>query len=78
MIGSYASKKEKLVIGLMSGTSLDGVDAALVRLSGSGLETKAELVHFISRGYEPEVRERLINGGNIKAVIDKFAVKKIK
>lgn len=59
MIGSYAAKREKLVIGLMSGTSLDGVDAALVRLTGSGLETKADLIHFTSRGYEPKVRERL-------------------
>lgn len=59
MIGSYASKAEKWVIGLMSGTSLDGVDAALVRLSGCGLDTKVELVHFASRAYDPEIRERL-------------------
>ena len=59
MIGSYAAKPFKLVIGLMSGTSLDGIDAALVRVSGCGSDTKAELVHFVSRSYEPELRERL-------------------
>lgn len=59
MIASYTSKPAKLVVGLMSGTSLDGVDAAVVRLTGSGLGTKAELVHYVNRPYSDDVRERL-------------------
>ena len=35
-----------LAVGLMSGTSLDGVDAALVDVSGEGMGTSARLVAF--------------------------------
>jgi len=59
MIGGYTSKPSRLVVGLMSGTSLDGIDAAVVRLTGSGLTAKAELVAFASRAYDDATRERL-------------------
>ncbi|MCI3918836.1 anhydro-N-acetylmuramic acid kinase [Paenibacillus sp. TRM 82003] len=59
MIGDYAAKESRIVVGLMSGTSLDGVDAAVVRLKGSGLATQVELIGFVSRPYEDELRERL-------------------
>jgi anhydro-N-acetylmuramic acid kinase len=59
MIGDYIAKPSRLVVGLMSGTSLDGIDAAVVRLSGSGLTTKADLVRFVSRPYDDATRERL-------------------
>lgn len=48
-----------VVVGLMSGTSLDGMDAAIVRINGGGLEASVELLHYYSKPYEPELRERL-------------------
>ncbi|MGB7292919.1 MAG: anhydro-N-acetylmuramic acid kinase [Thermodesulfobacteriota bacterium] len=50
-------KKERLVVGLMSGTSMDGIDAALLRITGSGLDTRFELIKFICIPYEPRIIE---------------------
>ncbi len=58
---SSLNKNNKLVIGLISGTSKDGIDAALVKLTGSGVDTKIELLKFICTPYNVEVRERLDN-----------------
>jgi len=53
-------KPEKLVIGLMSGTSADGIDAALVRIQGNGTSTKLRLLAFDTRPYSVEVREKVL------------------
>ncbi len=53
-------KDPKLVVGLMSGTSLDGVDAALVEISGSGLSIKARLRHLTSIPFMPDVHQELL------------------
>ena len=55
-----ASKSEKLVIGLMSGTSCDGIDASLVKIRGSYKDTKVEEIAFITIPYEESVRAELL------------------
>jgi anhydro-N-acetylmuramic acid kinase len=47
---------ERLIVGLMSGTSLDGLDVALCRFRRHGIQTKAELLHFCTIPYEEEVK----------------------
>ena len=49
---NIAQKPTKLGIGLMSGTSLDGLDIALCRFEGHGLETKFELLNFVTVPYD--------------------------
>lgn len=51
-----ANKNERIVIGLMSGTSVDGIDAALVRIKGSGTGTKVELIHFENFLFDDKTR----------------------
>lgn len=53
-------KNPKLVVGLMSGTSLDGVDAALVRIVRSEQDCSVQLEHFITNPYPEEVRQALL------------------
>ncbi|GIW70873.1 MAG: anhydro-N-acetylmuramic acid kinase [Planctomycetota bacterium] len=52
-------KRERLVVGLMSGTSVDGVDAALVRITGAGPGCGVELLAFYRQPYEASLRERI-------------------
>ena len=57
------TERPTLAVGLMSGTSLDGMDAALVRLTGP---TRAELLDFVTRPYTEaergELRRALVGG----------------
>ncbi len=45
------------VIGLASGSSGDGVDAALVELQGVGLEMRSRLLHALEQPFPAELRE---------------------
>ena len=49
----------KFAIGLMSGTSVDGIDAALVKISGAGLDTRVSLVSFITLPFSEEKYESI-------------------
>src|SRR5829696_4415107 len=56
---SIAEKQTRHIIGLMSGTSLDGLDIALCAIEGSGLNTKLSLKQFTTIPYPPDVKEKI-------------------
>ena len=53
-------KKSLLVLGLMSGTSADGIEAALVRISGAPPKLKSKLVGHTSRPIPKPIRSKIL------------------
>ncbi len=59
-LSAIASKESRHILGLMSGTSMDGLDVALCRIVGHGFDTEFELLEFTtiphSEDYQHKVR----------------------
>jgi anhydro-N-acetylmuramic acid kinase len=54
------SKKPMLVLGMMSGTSADGIDIALARISGAPPELNAKLLGHTSAKFPPAIRKEIL------------------
>jgi anhydro-N-acetylmuramic acid kinase len=65
---AIAQKKQRRIIGLMSGTSVDGLDIAYCTISGDGHETVSELTAFETIAYDPDFK------AEIKSVFSKKEV----
>ena len=56
---SIAKKKERTIIGLMSGTSMDGLDIALCKFRNSGGDTEIELVDFDTISFAEDIKDEI-------------------
>jgi anhydro-N-acetylmuramic acid kinase len=54
-----SKKPTRNIIGLMSGTSLDGLDIALCRIKGHGSKTKIDLTHFDTIDYTEDIKNEI-------------------
>lgn len=55
-LSGLLNKRTKTVIGLLSGTSVDAVDAILLQISGSGLSSKIKVIDFTSHLIPEKIR----------------------
>lgn len=65
---ALARKPERLVVGLNSGTSVDGVDAALVRFRGTGADVRLEVLGAVDVPHPAALRARLLRAPDLSCV----------
>ncbi len=58
-LSQIAQKEERIIIGLMSGTSLDGLDIALCKVKGSGMVTEVQIIQFVTVPYSNDFKNKI-------------------
>jgi len=56
---NIAQKETRKILGLMSGTSLDGLDIALCAVSGSGENTEVKILEFETISYSEDIKNEI-------------------
>jgi anhydro-N-acetylmuramic acid kinase len=58
-----ASNRPRYLVGLMSGTSADGIDAVVARISGSGRTLRAKVMAHHHEKFSPALRAQVVHVG---------------
>lgn len=66
MFEHLQAKKTRRIVGLMSGTSVDGIDAALVEITGDPLCGDIKLCAFENKPYPDQVKNKIMQLFNTK------------
>jgi anhydro-N-acetylmuramic acid kinase len=56
-----ANKASRKIIGLMSGTSFDGLDIALCEIEGAGIATKVKLLNFTTVSFDEHMKAQILS-----------------
>lgn len=67
-LSRIAEKDKRTIVGLMSGTSLDGLDIALCDFTGHGATTKVQVREFATMPYDADFKQK------VKAIFSKRQV----
>lgn len=57
---------KKIAVGIMSGTSLDGIDVAIAEISGYSKNTKISLIGADTLEIPTKIKQKIINASNIE------------
>src|SRR5438067_844204 len=63
-----AAKKERTVIGLISGTSVDAIEAVVARIIGSAAGAHLHLLAHVSVPFSPEFARRILAIDSVREV----------
>jgi anhydro-N-acetylmuramic acid kinase len=64
LINSIINKDKKLIIGILSGTSVDAVDVVLTEVEESGTSTKVSVLNFDSFPISTEIKDYVLKSSN--------------
>ncbi len=63
-----------IIIGLMSGTAADAIDAALCEVTGNPPALNARLIHKVTKPYPVRLRDRILHASTREARVDLITV----
>jgi len=62
VVAQHQSKHApQFIVGLMSGTSADGIDAVLAEINGSGRQLRARVLAHVHHPFSPVMRQRILH-----------------